>query len=95
MLLGEQPFDTIKDVTNVRAVRTNHRDTNLRTAMLIMIAYFSDGDFGAPTEIRHERPNHTTLRFEGMHITEQNIEFNPTNPHRSDSLTHRSACEGL
>jgi len=81
VILRDQSFGTIEYLPNVLDVGTDDRDADDRARMQVVCADLRRGGLGSTAEVRDERSQNAALLLQRVHIAEQQVELDPTDPH--------------
>ena len=87
----KKPLHRVKYVDDVLTVSSNHAGYDEGAAIQIEITNFGHADLKLATNLGNDGPHDGTLMFERMNITQQHVEFDPTNPHTCQSGTKQSS----
>ena len=80
---SHEPFNGVEHLLKVCVVRCYHGRPNKCSSVLVLQPCFGSRNLEAPLQLGHEGANQGALLFEAMDITQEDVEFNPTNPHGS------------
>lgn len=78
---GDEAFDGVKHLDEVRPVRCNKACAEPDSAVLVLVADLRGGHLEAPFQLGDKRPHEGAFLLQAVHIAEEDVEFDPPDPH--------------
>lgn len=77
----DEPLDRVEDLHDAGAVSGNHGGADPCAAVLVEAPGLRGADLAAAMELCDDRPHERALRLERVHVSEQQVELDPSGPH--------------
>lgn len=86
---SHETFNGVEYLLKVGVVRGHHGSANQSAPVLVLEAGLSCGDLKAALEFGDQRPDQRTLLLQAVNIAQQDIKFDPPDPHKPHSTATR------
>ncbi len=77
----------------MRTVGCHETHSHGRATVHVEVVYLGHGDAESPTAFGNDWPDKRPFGFQGVHLTEQELEFSDTDPHRGSCYRRRRRRE--
>jgi hypothetical protein len=92
---GDQTLGSVEHIDGMCTIRRGHRHADPGPAMKIMRPCLGGRDIEFPLQLGDYGPNQRTLLLERAHVTEQQIELEPADPHPRSATRRRRGLGGV
>jgi hypothetical protein len=81
--LRNKSFDLVEHGDDARTLGCDSRQPDDAATVQLEFAHLGDAELKPPAQLGDQGTHHGTLLFEGVHVPEQHVEFDPADPHAS------------
>src|SRR5665811_1187497 len=79
----DEVLDRVEHIDHVLAVCSDHGGAYSGPAMQIEVVNLGSGDLKRATQVGDDGPHDRAFRLQRMHVAQQEVEFDPADPHSS------------